>query len=262
MRHHGLVVVCTAAMTVFALSAASLRQEPTHARVTVYDNVHIQVPDPAAARAWYLAHLGATTDTPDNRIRFKDGAVTIVRKTDARPSTETVIDHIALSFADLNAVRTRLESAGMNIPAIANGLLGIPTVMFLDPWGVQIEAVQDAGALGFHHVHLSVPDPPAVLSWYQQRIGGVPGTLNGHRGLRYDKVWVLAEASRGVRRPSLAGAIMNVAWRVRSVPDAVEELRGKGVRIVSEARQVPSGAWFAFVEGPDGIHTELLSRAE
>jgi catechol 2,3-dioxygenase-like lactoylglutathione lyase family enzyme len=41
-----------------------------------------------------------------------------------------------------------------------------------DPFGIKLELVEDAELLGFHHIHLRVPDPEAALAWYVQMFGG------------------------------------------------------------------------------------------
>jgi lactoylglutathione lyase len=43
------------------------------------------------------------------------------------------------------------------------------------------------------------------------------------------------------------------------MPDVIEALRAKGVKILKEAKKSPSGTrWIAFVEDPNGIPVELL----
>jgi lactoylglutathione lyase len=43
------------------------------------------------------------------------------------------------------------------------------------------------------------------------------------------------------------------------MPAVIEDLRGKGVKILKDAKKSPSGTrWIAFVEDPNGIPVELL----
>jgi hypothetical protein len=53
---------------------------------------------------------------------------------------------------------------------------------------------------------------------------------------------------------------MNVAWRVADIQRAIAELQAKGVQVVTAPRQI-GDLWYAFVEGPDGVRTELLQRS-
>jgi hypothetical protein len=79
--------------------------------------------------------------------------------------------------------------------------------------------------------------------------------------LRYGNVWLLVERSPAAAAPSAERAIMNVAWRVTDIHRAIAELQSKGVPVVTAPRQI-GDLWYAFVEGPDGVRTELLQRPE
>ena len=248
-------------LTIGALAhAAPLAAEPVHARVTRYDNVHIRVGDPAKAAEWYVKHLGARADATPARVFFGDTVVSIVATKNPQPSAGSVIDHFALSFADVKARIRDLTAAGIAVtPSTGTGLGD--TAFIEDPWGVRIELVQDPRAPGFHHVHLNVADPQATLAWYREHLGGEPGKLAGFDGLRYGTVWLLAGRSATAPAPSAERAIMNVAWRVADIHRAIAELQGKGVQVVSPPRQFED-LWYAFVEGPGGVRTELLQRPQ
>jgi catechol 2,3-dioxygenase-like lactoylglutathione lyase family enzyme len=247
-----------AAFAVLAYAVPSAA-DPLHARVTRYDNVHIRVADPAKAVEWYVKHLGARSDGSNARVHFGDTVVAIVATKTPQPSAGSVIDHFAVSFADVDGQIRALEAAGITVKKPQGS--GFAKSGFIeDPWGARIELLQDPSALGFHHVHLSVADPQAVLAWYQERLGGERGKLGGSDGLRYGKIWLLAERSTAAAAPSAERAIMNVAWRVADIQRAIAELQAKGVQVVTAPRQI-GDLWYAFVEGPDGVRTELLQRS-
>ena len=248
-----------AALVVLAF-ATSVTAAPEHARVTRYDNVHIRVADPGKAVEWYVKHLGARSDGSNARVHFGDTVVAIVATKTPQPSAGSVIDHFAVSFADVDARIRALEAAGIAVKQAQGS--GFPKSGFVeDPWGVRIELLQDPAAAGFHHVHLSVADPQAVLSWYHERLGGERGKLGGSDGLRYGNMWLLAERSPAAVAPSADRAIMNVAWRVTDIHRAIAELQAKGVQVVTAPRQI-GDLWYAFIEGPDGVRTELLQRSK
>jgi catechol 2,3-dioxygenase-like lactoylglutathione lyase family enzyme len=163
-----------------------------------------------------------------------------------------------VSFPDAQARVRDLTAAG--IKATPSPHEGFTNAVFIeDPWGVRIEILQDPAALGFHHVHLNVPDPQAALAWYADKLGGERGTLNGTDGVRFGSVWLLASRSAAPLQPSAERAIMNVAVRVADIQKAFAELKGKGVQVVTEPRQLGT-LWYGFIEGPSGVRTELLQR--
>ena len=123
--------------------------------------------------------------------------------------------------------------------------------------------VEDAEALGFHHVHLRVHDPAATLKWYSDMFGGQQAKLKGRiDGLRYGSVWLLAANSgKDTVVPSGDRAVMNVAWLVRNVDDAVTVLKSKGVKTVVEPRSIGS-VRYAFLEDPNGVRIELIHQQQ
>jgi catechol 2,3-dioxygenase-like lactoylglutathione lyase family enzyme len=257
MKMTGRILAISVLHGLTALGLASpAAADAVHARATQYDNVHIRVSDPAAATAWYVKHLGARPDTAPGRVFFGDVVISIVRAA-SPPSAGSVIDHFAVSFPDAQARIRDLTAAG--VKATPSPHEGFTNAVFIeDPWGVRIEILQDPAALGFHHVHLNVPDPQAALAWYADMFGGQRGTLKGIDGLRYGSVWLVASRA-ATAQPSAERAIMNVAFRVADMQKAFAELKGKGVQVVNEPRQIGT-LWYAFVEGPSGVRTELLQR--
>ena len=101
----------------------------------------------------------------------------------------TLIDHIGLSYRDLDAAVKKAEAAGAKVTSAPRESPGIFRYAYIeDPWGVRIEMVQDTGRIGFHHVHLRVKDPDATLAWYEAHFGGERAKLRGKLdGLRVER---------------------------------------------------------------------------
>src|SRR5882757_2645707 len=137
-----------------------------------YDNVHIRVSDPVAAVQWYVKHLGATTPAA-GQLYFGKSLIAVVKTTNPQPSTGSVIDHIGMSFANVDEKANELQLAGAKMVLSPRDSPGVFRYAYIeDPWGVKIELVQDPETPGFHHVHLRVKDPEATLRWYEQMFGG------------------------------------------------------------------------------------------
>jgi catechol 2,3-dioxygenase-like lactoylglutathione lyase family enzyme len=239
--------ICLAALAV-SLSAGDAAAQPVAARATKYDNVHLRVADPAKATEWYVTHLGATAE--GGRATLGGIVLAFVRTAKPQPSAGSVIDHIAVSLPDRAARMKQLAAAGVKI---------MPDGFIEDPWGTRIELLQDPQNLGFHHVHLAVSDPAGTVAWFRQMIGGEP-VPNG-AGLRYGSVALLVEKSAAPPAASADRAIMNVAFRVSEIHKAIAELKGKGVKVVTEPTAI-GDLWYAFVESPAGVRVELLQRPQ
>ena len=169
-----------------------------------FHNVHIRVPDPPKAGEWYVKSLGATAGRAPQLIFFGKTLIEFIKDDAAKPSAGSAIDHIGLSYANLDEQMKVLSANGAKLVTPVRDVPGLFKLGFVeDPWGTKIEVVQDTEQLGFHHVHLNVPDPAKVLSWYQDAFGGERAKLKGRiDGLRYGGVWLLANASAAGEIPN------------------------------------------------------------
>jgi predicted enzyme related to lactoylglutathione lyase len=245
------------------VAAASYAAEPV-TRATDYDNVHIRVLDPDKAASWYVSALGAKLSKPPAtgtaQVTFGANVITITKGNSVQTSAGTLIDHIGLSFKDLDAAVRTAEAAGATVTTTPRESPGIFKYAYIeDPWGVRIEMVEDAEHLGFHHVHLRVKDPDATLAWYQQQFGGERAKLRGKvDGVRFNGVWVFAMSS-GADTPAPPTAIMLIALRVNDVDAALKGLNAAGTKTAAEPRDLPA-LRYAFVQDPNGIRVELVKR--
>ena len=245
------------------IAAASGAAEPV-TRATDYDNVHIRVLDPDKAAAWYVSALGAKLSEPPApgtaQVTFGANVITITKGTAVQTSAGTLIDHIGLSFKDLDTAVRTAEAAGAKVTTTVRESPGIFRYAYIeDPWGVRIEMVEDAEHLGFHHVHLRVKDPDATLAWYQQQFGGERAKLHDKvDGVRFNGVWVFAMSS-GADTPAPPTAIMLIALRVNDVDAALKGLNAAGIKTAAEPKDLPA-LRYAFVQDPNGIRVEVVKR--
>lgn len=262
----GRVRRVVAAASLLLLSAAVPARAQSAFRVRAYDNVHIRVTDPAKAADWYVSALGARLSTPPAagtaQVVFGDVVVTIVQGKTIEPSRGTLIDHIGLSYSDLDAAVKKAEAAGATVTAAPRESPGIFRYAYIeDPWSVRIEMVEDRERLGFHHVHVRVADPAATLAWYAQHLGGTPAKLRGQLdGVRFGGVWLFAMSS-GADRPSPPTAVQLVAFGVDDVDAGLKLLAADGVPTTAEARSLPA-LRYGFVQDPNGIRVELVRRTQ
>src|SRR6185295_34843 len=86
-------------LAVLALVVAVAR--PSHAPVVEtlpYDHIHINVPNPDSAFAWYRKNFGGkVNDEAPNRINFGSTRLMFLQSATAQPSAGSAIDHIGFS---------------------------------------------------------------------------------------------------------------------------------------------------------------------
>ena len=254
-----------------ALIALTTQVTPAQTPTLPYDHIHLNVPDPAVASAWYEKHIGGKriTEAPD-RLMFGSTRFMFLRNATAKPSSGSAIDHVGFSFPDLDAKMKEWEAAGIKIVTPVRDVPGLFKLAFIeDPWGARIEAVQDAELLGLHHIHMRAPNPDEVLTWLLDKFGGKRQQLKGRiDAVRYDhdgfsSVWVLVQ--KGEAEPSIGRAIDHIGWRSTGpLADTINALREKKVEVTSEPRplKLPGGPPinFSYVAGPYGARIELVER--
>ena len=255
----------TAAFGLFA--GAPSAQTPT----LPYDHIHLNVPDAAAASAWYEQHMGGRriTEAP-NRLMFGSTRFMFLVNKAAKPSAGSAIDHVGFSFADLDAKMKEWEAAGIKVTTPVREVPGLFKLAFLeDPWGTRIEVVQDPELLGLHHLHLRAPNPDEAYAWLLDKFGGKRQQLKGRLdAVRYDhdgfsSVWILVQ--KGEAEPSIGHAIDHIGWRsTGDLKGTIDGLRAKQVEVTSEPRplNLPNGPSinYSYVAGPAGARIELVER--
>jgi catechol 2,3-dioxygenase-like lactoylglutathione lyase family enzyme len=230
----------------------------------VFDQAHLGVPDPVAAAAWYRQYLGATAGDNTDRVMFGDTRIIFLKNDTPAPSHGSAIDRMALSFADLKARMRALDGSGARVVTPLTDLAGLYTSAVIeDPWGARIEVVEDPETIGFHHVHLQVPDLDRSRRWYVEKFGATPGTYKGRLdGITCGGMWVLMD--RGAAEPSRGHTIDHVGWRMADLKATAADLKTKGVTFTTEPQPGPSGphapVLLSFTEDPWGVKIELLQR--
>jgi len=229
------------------------------AEVFPYDHMHFGVPEPEKAVDWYLTKLGAKRGASPDRVVFGRTIFAFAKTENPLPSASSVIDHVAFSVADVDEKMKALQAAGVKVIAPARDVPGLFKAGFIeDPWGGKIELVQDPAALGFHHIHLRVPDPDGSLKWYVDNFGGERTRLKGRLdAVKYanPQVWLVIEKGDDVT-PSLGHVIDHLGWAVTNVDAKISDLASKGLKTV-EPRAVRN-LRIAFVEGPGGVRIDLV----
>jgi catechol 2,3-dioxygenase-like lactoylglutathione lyase family enzyme len=122
----------------------------------------------------------------------------------------------------------------------------------------------------FDHIHLRSPDPDATGRWYVEtlearQVGRMEGTGSLRVTLDLGGLAVFIDrvpAGTAFPPPTPFLGVEHLALAVTAIDAVVEELRGKGVRIVTEPTSPRPGVRIAFIEGPERVLIELLERSK
>jgi catechol 2,3-dioxygenase-like lactoylglutathione lyase family enzyme len=125
---------------------------------------------------------------------------------------------------------------------------------------------------GFDHVHLVSSDLDASERFYRDMFGARTIGRRDARGavnlmMKLDGVNLFIRSVRPSEQVTGDGTETRFTYDhfgvvVENIAEAIEELRGKGVKILQEPFTVRPGTQAAFVEGPDHTRIEVLQRDE
>ena len=297
MRSHLFVSSATACAVLFAVCS------PAQAQLTEpFDHLHLAVPDVEQARDWYIQHMGGTVgETPDT---VSWGAwpvdhplpiqLLFTLSDRARPSAGSTIDHIGFSFADLDTKVNALRATGVTIVSPVTEIPGLgKQAVARDPWGTKLVLVQDADALGIHHVELRVADPDESLRWYVRAFGGdrtkYKGLIDAVRYRELGVFYLFAVKDAGAA-PSQGHSIDHLGFGPIDLDKVVTALTADGTTFISNPnpRLNPACRFVGgdgenglqrvrrlycaepdqlahrtvFLDGPDGVRIELVQHLE
>ena len=258
--------IATIGVMALGLWSASLANASAQSETMMYDHVHLAVPDPTAAAAWYGRHFGGEpVDGRDDRTLIGVTRFIFRQEANARPSEGGAVDHLGFSVADLDAKLRELAADGATITTPRRDVDGLFPISFVvDPWGVRLEVIEEPQHLGFHHIHLRTSDVEATMQAYLSLFGGVRTPMRGSRDaiLYPGNVWLMFTNGEGF--PTAGTAIDHLGWRALDLEPKLAEMRSKNV----EVTRGPNDLTFDngtisvyFIEGPRDVTVEVVQRA-
>jgi catechol 2,3-dioxygenase-like lactoylglutathione lyase family enzyme len=232
----------------------------------IFSHVHMRVPDTEKAAAWHEELLGGEIRPggPGPFIHHNNGWVGTMSNDGkiAPQSDKGVIDHFGIAVSEVHATVEKARAMGAEIKTEPYPGITAPIVAFIvDPWGVQVEIMNDPEYLGINHIHIFVTDADSVKDWFLEVFGGELVEERGqgkfHTILYGGDTWVqVTQSPDGQRSPSRGRAIDHMGFTVDSLDEFRHILATSGYEPYLE-RANPPGSDLMFFEGPEGIHFEI-----
>jgi catechol 2,3-dioxygenase-like lactoylglutathione lyase family enzyme len=237
-----------------------------------YDHIHLNEPA-AEASVWWEKNIPGgrrITEAPD-RIMYGAVRLMFLGSRSSGGSKGSVIEHVGFSVADLDAKMRELAAINTKVIEPVKNIPGLyKTALIEDPWGTQIQLVQDPELLGLHHIQLRSPDTESAYAWLLDKFGGERTKIKGQLdSVKYagtggfTTVYILVE--RGESVPSQGRAIDHIGWRSTApINETKAMLEGKKVELTSQPRplNLPNGPTinYFYVAGPSGTRIEIVER--
>src|SRR5262245_9433144 len=101
--------------TVFCILSVLASVITVRAQAHRYDHVHLAAADPAKAVEWYVKNLGARHGDMPDRVLIGRTIFAFIKRDGSPPSAGGAVDHIGLSFPNVDAKVKELETAGAKV---------------------------------------------------------------------------------------------------------------------------------------------------
>jgi len=242
---------------------------PSPAWAAKWHHVHLTASDTPEAAQWYAKYLegAAIKNGPFDIAAFGETLVIFFpNKNEFEGSVGSSVDHIGWSFPDLDAKMKEFEEAGIKIVAPAIKLGKLKFGFIEDPWGTKIEVMEDPELIGFHHIHLLVPDTTASQNWYSKAFGGEVTKFGGFLpAVKYENMWLIIQRGKD-KAPTKGRSVDHISWSFPDLDAGIANLAEMGTTLESGpmALPLPDGTKLkiAFLIDPDGVRIEIVEAPE
>jgi lactoylglutathione lyase len=230
-----------------------------------YHHVHINAPNAEEAAQWYIKNMGCDV-APGRANAAKCGPTFFLFavKQPTAGSDGSGANHIGFSFPNIEAKIAALQAAGVKVTQPVRDVPNLFKIAYIeDPYGTRIELVEHPEYPGFHHIHLSSPDPDKTLAWYQNILGGERTKMKDRvDALLYGKIFLLCARAMTPVAGTEGRAIDHLGFSFPNLDAAAVEIKGKGITFATEPRPlVPpstSSVKISFITGPDAVRLEVV----
>jgi len=235
---------CAALLLFYVMFAATpvLAQfaPPNDAGVTLAQ-IHLIVRDvDVQKKFWTLVMGGISVDRgPFTMIAFPEVFVVLEQGEPTGPSEGSVLNHFGFAYKELASQVARWKEQGVDVRMNANGNQGY----VYGPENMRVELAADPELpvpFRMDHLHMNVPDIPAVQAWYEKNFGGRTGQRKRNAGpgvveCSYfpDTTLSFNPLGRGASTPLQATkgrGIDRFGFEVKNLDPFVKKLQTDGVR--------------------------------
>jgi catechol 2,3-dioxygenase-like lactoylglutathione lyase family enzyme len=259
------------ALVAAAIPASAQLADPANDLGVKLGHIHLTVKDVAAQTRFFTEMLGGAVvkNGPLSMIEFP-GVFILLRQGDPTgPPAGSIVDHFGFVLKDVNAARARWKAANVTYTVGATN----PNQGYVEaPDGIRVEVFGDPslpGPVGMDHIHmlLDEKDIPAIQSWYEKVLGGLPGkrktvARSGVTDCVYFHRFNVSFSPNNMRRdPTKGRSLDHIGFEVKNLDEFAKKLEASGIKLDSQPRQIPnSQIKIAFLTDPWGTYIELTEN--
>ena len=243
----------------------------------IYAHHHLNVPDIAAAKKFWVDVLGGTPATagPLQMVKFPNLIIVFTQRAPTGGSKGTTVNHVGFSVPSLRQMLDKVKAAGY--PLVTREEMPAPIgvkddIAYVDavktnvgfamlPEGTKIEFVENPGQktpIASHHVHFATDKIDEMQAWYVKMFGAKAGMRGTFKAADLPGI----NLTFGAAEPPLAGtrgrALDHIGFEVKNLEAFCKQLEAQGIKFDRPYGVVPQiGFAIAFLTDPWGTYIEL-----
>src|SRR5262245_35551400 len=250
--------------------SAQLGEPPNDLGVQL-GHIHLTVKNIDAQRRFWTEIMGGTPVKNGSlaMIQFPGVFILLQEGEPTAPPAGSVVDHFGFVLKDIHAARAKWKAANIQYTVGDTN----PNQGYVEgPDGIRVEVFGDPslpGPIGMDHIHMFVvtSDIPAIQSWYEKVLGGLPGKRKtvARSGVTdcvyFHRFNVSFSSSNTKRDPTQGRSLGHIGFEVKNLDEFAKKVEAMGIKLDGPPQRVPnSNIKAAFITDPWGTHIELTEN--
>jgi catechol 2,3-dioxygenase-like lactoylglutathione lyase family enzyme len=270
--------------TVLALAATVLAASHAHAQLPllekntlVYAHHHLNVPDIAAAKKFWVDTLGGTPVSagPLQMVKFPNVIIVFTQRAPTGGSKGTTVNHVGFYVPSVRKMLDKVKAAGYTVATRAE----MPTsqdvkddIAYVEATkqnvafvmleeGTKVELVENPAAtspVSNHHVHFATDKIDEMQAWYVRTFGAKAGMRGAFKAADLPGVNLTFGGTAQPVVGTRGRAIDHIGFEVKGLEAYCKQLEAQGIKFDRPYTYIPQiGFAIAFLTDPFGTYIEL-----
>ena len=243
----------------------------------VYAHHHLNVPDVAIAKKFWVDTLGGTPATagPLQMVKFPNVIIVFTQRAPTGGSKGTTVNHVGFYVPSVRKMIDKVKAAGYPIVTreelpstqpvkddIAYVEATKTNVAFtMLPEGTKVEFVENPSLttpIANHHVHFATDKIDAMQEWYVKTFGAKAGMRGAFKAADLPGVNLTFGGTTDPVVGTRGRALDHIGFEVKNLEAFCKQLEAQGVKFDRPYGHVPQiGFAIAFITDPFGTYIEL-----
>jgi catechol 2,3-dioxygenase-like lactoylglutathione lyase family enzyme len=243
----------------------------------VYAHHHLNVPDIAEAKKFWVDTLGGTPVTagPLQMVKFPNVIIVFTQRPPSGGSKGTTVNHVGFYVPSVRQTLDKVKAAGYQVvtraempasQAVKDDIAyvdatktNVAFVMLAE--GTKVEFVENPAAsapVSNHHVHFATDKIDEMQAWYVKTFGAKAGMRGAFKAADLPGVNLTFGGTSEPVVGTRGRAIDHIGFEVKNLEAFCKQLEAQGIKFDRPYTYIPQiGFAIAFLTDPFGTYIEL-----